>query len=241
MEPVLLYTGASADTIGYATDYLSIYLAGTVFVQLSVGLNTFINTQGRPGIAMLSTLIGAVMNIVLDPVFIFVLDMGVKGAAGHVDMGRVKECFRVAVTIMFSFNAVLMLLMIIFPDVVATAFTDDPELIGCVDRMMPFFLSGMVIFGLQRACQNTFIALGQARISLFIALLRKVILLVPLAIILPRFWGVTGVFAAESIADATAAICCVCIFAAAFPKILGKTGAWQDKKEDRLKNNPEPA
>lgn len=348
MEPVLLYTGASADTIGYATDYLSIYLAGTVFVQLSVGLNTFINTQGRPGIAMLSTLIGAVMNIVLDPVFIFVLDMGVKGAAiatvisqacsaawvlgfllsgkatlriekkymrpspriilavfslgispfimasteslvgfvlntglkhfgdiyvsalavmqsamqfgsapltgfaqgfvpvvsynyGHGDMGRVKECFRVAVTIMFSFNAVLMLLMIIFPDVVATAFTDDPELIGCVDRMMPFFLSGMVIFGLQRACQNTFIALGQARISLFIALLRKVILLVPLAIILPRFWGVTGVFAAESIADATAAICCVCIFAAAFPKILGKTGAWQDKKEDRLKNNPEPA
>ena len=81
MEPVLLFTGASQNTIGYAVDYLSIYLAGTVFVQISVGLNTFINTQGRPGIAMLSTLIGAVLNIILDPVFIFALDMGVKGAA----------------------------------------------------------------------------------------------------------------------------------------------------------------
>ncbi|MBO8482671.1 MAG: MATE family efflux transporter [Bacteroidetes bacterium] len=331
MEPVLLFTGASENTIGYATDYLSIYLAGTIFVQISVGLNTFINTQGRPGIAMMSTLIGAALNIILDPVFIFVLDMGVRGAAiatvisqacsaawvlgflfskkatlnlagkymridrktvmailglgvspfimasteslvgfvlntnlkhfgdiyvsalaimqsamqigsapltgfaqgfvpissynyGHGYTGRVKECFRVSVTIMFTFNAVLMLLMILFPHVTASAFTNDAELIDCVDRMMPYFLSGMTIFGLQRACQNTFIALGQARISLFIALLRKVILLVPLAIILPRFWGVTGVFAAESIADATAAICCVTIFILSFPKILRKAG-----------------
>ena len=74
MEPVLLFTGASGNTIGYATDYLSIYLTGTVFVQISVGLNTFINTQGRPGIAMLSTILGAVMNIILDPIFIFALE-----------------------------------------------------------------------------------------------------------------------------------------------------------------------
>ena len=305
MEPVLLFTGASGNTIGYATDYLSIYLTGTVFVQISVGLNTFINTQGRPGIAMLSTILGAVMNIILDPIFIFALDMGVRGAAvatvisqacsaawvlrflfskkaslnlawkymkpdkrivmsifglgvspfimagteslvgfvlntnlkhfgdiyvsalavmqsamqfgsapltgfaqgfipissynyGHGNMERVKECFKVSVSIMFSFNAVLMILMILFPQVVASAFTNDRELIGCIERMMPCFLSGMTIFGLQRACQNTFIALGQAKISLFIALLRKVILLVPLAIVLPEFWGVTGVFAAMS-------------------------------------------
>ena len=330
MEPVLLFTGASQNTIGYAVDYLSIYLAGTVFVQISVGLNTFINTQGRPGIAMLSTLIGAVLNIILDPVFIFALDMGVKGAAvatvisqgfsaawvlgflfsrkatlklsfphmrfdkriilsifglgispfimasteslvgfvlntnlkhfgdiyvsalavmqsamqfgsapltgfaqgfvpivsynyGHGNTGRVKECFRVAVITMFTFNAVLMCLMIFFPHVVASAFTDDSRLIDCVSRMMPYFLSGMTIFGLQRACQNTFIALGQAKISLFIALLRKVILLVPLAVILPRFWGVTGVFAAESIADATAAVCCVTIFIFTFQGILRKS------------------
>ena len=128
---------------------------------------------------------------------------------GHGSPDRVKECFRISVVIMFTFNAVLMTLMILFPHVVASAFTRDTELVGCVSGMMPYFLSGMTIFGLQRACQNTFIALGQAKISLFIALLRKVILLVPLAVLLPGLWGVKGVFAAESIADATAAICCV--------------------------------
>lgn len=81
MEPILLFTGASENTIGYTTDYLSIYLLGTLFVELSVGLNTFINTQGRPTIAMYSVLIGAILNIGLDPLFIFTFGMGVKGAA----------------------------------------------------------------------------------------------------------------------------------------------------------------
>ena len=81
MRPVLLFTGALEHTIGYAVDYLSIYLLGTLFVEVSVGLNTFINTQGRPAIAMKSVLIGAFLNIVLDPLFIFTFDMGVKGAA----------------------------------------------------------------------------------------------------------------------------------------------------------------
>lgn len=295
MEPVLLLTGASEHTLGYAEDYLSVYLLGTLFVELSVGLNAFINTQGRPGIAMTSVLIGAAMNIVLDPVFIFGLDMGVKGAAlatilsqacsagwvlrflfsrqaslplerrymkldkgivlsmlalgvspfimasteslvgfvlngslkhfgdihvsalailqsamqfasvplvgfaqgfvpvasynyGHGYKDRVRSCFRISLITMFSFNFVLMLLMICFPSVVASAFTDDEVLIGTVGCVMPVFLAGMTIFGLQRACQNMFVALGQARISIFIALLRKVILLIPLALLLPRFW-----------------------------------------------------
>ena len=289
MEPVLLLTGASEHTLGYAEDYLSVYLLGTLFVELSVGLNAFINTQGRPGIAMTSVLIGAAMNIVLDPVFIFGLDMGVKGAAlatilsqacsagwvlrflfsrqaslplerrymkldkgivlsmlalgvspfimasteslvgfvlngslkhfgdihvsaltilqsamqfasvplvgfaqgfvpvasynyGHGYKDRVRSCFRISLITMFSFNFVLMLLMICFPSVVASAFTDDEVLIGTVRCVMPVFLAGMTIFGLQRACQNMFVALGQARISIFIALLRKVILLIPLAL-----------------------------------------------------------
>lgn len=88
--------------------------------------------------------------------------------------------------------------------------------------MMPLFLTGMTIFGLQRTCQNMFVALGQAKISLFIALLRKVILLIPLALILPNFLGVEGVYLAESVADATSAICCTTIFAVTFPKILKK-------------------
>lgn len=329
MEPVLLLTGASEHTLGYAEDYLSVYLLGTLFVELSVGLNAFINTQGRPGIAMTSVLIGAAMNIVLDPVFIFGLDMGVKGAAlatilsqacsagwvlrflfsrqaslplerrymkldkgivlsmlalgvspfimasteslvgfvlngslkhfgdihvsalailqsamqfasvplvgfaqgfvpvasynyGHGYKDRVRSCFRISLITMFSFNFVLMLLMICFPSVVASAFTDDEVLIGTVGCVMPVFLAGMTIFGLQRACQNMFVALGQARIPIFIALLRKVILLIPLALLLPRFWGVNGIYAAEAISDATAAVCCTLLFAWKFPKILSR-------------------
>ena len=329
MEPVLLLTGASEHTLGYAEDYLSVYLLGNLFVELSVGLNAFINTQGRPGIAMTSVLIGVAMNIVLDPVFIFGLDMGVKGAAlatilsqacsagwvlrflfsrqaslplerrymkldkgivlsmlalgvspfimasteslvgfvlngslkhfgdihvsalailqsamqfasvplvgfaqgfvpvasynyGHGYKDRVRSCFRISLITMFSFNFVLMLLMICFPSVVASAFTDDEVLIGTVRCVMPVFLAGMTIFGLQRACQNMFVALGQARISIFIALLRKVILLIPLALLLPRFWGVNGIYAAEAISDATAAVCCTLLFAWKFPKILSR-------------------
>lgn len=84
MEPILLFTGASKNTLGYAIDYLSIYLLGTVFVQISTGLNTFINAQGRPAIAMYSVLIGALLNIVLDPIFIFSFGMGVKGAVCNI-------------------------------------------------------------------------------------------------------------------------------------------------------------
>lgn len=141
---------------------------------------------------------------------------------GHGARQRVKDCFRIVLTVMFSFNFVLMLLMICFPTVVASAFTSDPELIATVEHVLPLFLAGMTIFGLQRACQNMFVALGQARISIFIALLRKVILLVPLALVLPRFCGVEGVFMAEAVSDATAAICCTLLFFWQFPKILRK-------------------
>ena len=332
MEPILLLVGASENTLQYAVDYLSVYLFGTMFVEISTGLNTFINAQGRPAIAMWSVVIGALLNIVLDPLFIFVFDMGVKGAAiatvlsqacsaiwiihflisdkaslrlekcylklhrnivfaivalgvspfimasteslvgfvlngslkhfgdiyisalaimqsamqfvsvpltgfaqgfipivsynyGHRDNARVKECFRIVVIFMFSFNMLLMLFMILFPDIIASAFTSDRQLTDTVDGMMPLFLSGMTIFGLQRACQNMFVALGQAKISIFIALLRKVILLVPLALILPRFLGVEGIFAAEAISDATAAICCTLLFAYFFPRILKRNGS----------------
>lgn len=327
MRPLLFLTGASEQTIGYAVDYLSVYLIGTLFVELSVGLNAFINTQGRPAIAMYSVLIGAILNILLDPLFIFVFGLGVKGAAlatilsqacsaawviffltshraslklerrymklqkeivlsilalgvspfimasteslvgfvlngslkhfgdiyvsalaimqsamlivsvplagfaqgfvpivsynyGHLYKERVKSCFKIVLIVMFSFNMLLILAMILFPEILATAFTSDPQLIAVVEQFMPIFLAGMTIFGLQRACQNMFVALGQAKVSVFIALLRKVFLLIPLALILPHFMGVTGVFAAEAFSDATAAICCTLIFSIQFPKIL---------------------
>lgn len=327
MEPILRLTGASDRTIGYAMDFLGVYLTGTLFVQLATGLNSFISCQGRPGMAMCSVLIGAILNIALDPVFIFVCGWGVRGAAGatviaqcgsaawvtgflfsrraslrirpdymrpdravirsvlalgvspfvmastesligfvlngglarfgdiyvsaltvmqsamqavsvplagfaqgiipvigynygHGNSKRVKDGFRVVRTVMFSFNFTLILAMILFPEGIARLFTSDAALIGVVRRVMPVFLAGMSIFGLQRACQNTFVALGQAKISLFIALLRKVFLLVPLALVLPRFFGVMGIYAAEAIADATAAVTCTVIFSVMFPKIL---------------------
>ena len=115
-----------------------------------------------------------------------------------------------------------MLFMIFCPSAVASAFTSDERLIDTVCWTMPVFLGGMTIFGLQRACQNMFVALGQAKISIFIALLRKIILLIPLAFVLPHFMGVAGVYAAEAVSDATAAICCTLLFFWQFPKILGK-------------------
>ena len=80
-EPVLYAVGASAESFVYAKNYLDIYLAGTIFSVITTGLNGYINAQGFPKIGMLSIVIGAVINILLDPVFIFVLNMGVKGAA----------------------------------------------------------------------------------------------------------------------------------------------------------------
>ena len=329
-DPVLWLIGASENTFGYASEYLNIYLVGTFFVQVTVGLNSFITAQGRSGIAMLSVLIGAVINIVLDPIFIFGLGMGVAGAAlatviaqgvsaawilrflfsdraslrirpsmmkpeaaiigsilslgiapfvmasteslvgfvlnsglrsyggdihvsaltvmqsaiqivsvplsgftqgvtpiisynfGAGNKARLKEAFRIMVSVMFVFNFVSYLLMMLFPRAVAGVFASDPALIDVVGQVMPMFLAGMTIFGLQRACQNTFVALGQARISLFIALLRKVILLVPLALLLPRWVtpAANGVYLAEPIADGTAAILCTTIFAIVFGRIL---------------------
>lgn len=331
MKPLLIKVGASDATLGYAVSYLRIYLIGTFFVMISSGFNTFINSQGRPGIAMCSVLIGAAMNIALDPLFIFVFDMGVAGAAtatvisqffsavwilrfltskkaslriekkymkldkkivgdifalgvspfimssteslvgfalngmlksfgdiyisamtvmqsamqfiavpingfqqgftpvvsynyGHKNAVRVKSGFKIVMTFMFSFNFILVMFMILFPKTVAALFTNDANLIAVVGKFMPLFLAGMTIFGLQRACQSMFIALGQAKISLFIAVLRKVILLVPLVLLLPRFMGVSGVFAGEAIADAVAAIICTLLFSFRFPKILKKLG-----------------
>ena len=329
MKDLLLAFGGSEQIIPYAQDYLNIVVPGTLLTSLSFGFNAVMRASGYPKKAMFTMLIGAITNVILDPIFIFWFDMGVKGAAlatvlsqacsaawvlsflfsrraslplekrnmrlsrkivfamlalgispfimasteslvgfvlnsslknfgdiyvsaltilqsamqfasvpltgfalgfvpiisynyGHGDKQRVKDCFRIVMITMFSFNLLLMLLMILFPTIVASAFTSDEKLIETVRWTMPVFLGGMTIFGLQRACQNMFVALGQAKISIFIALLRKAILLIPLALILPHYMGVTGVYAAEAISDATAAICCTLLFFWQFPKILGK-------------------
>lgn len=91
-EDLLLAFGASENTIGYATDYMSIYAIGTLFVQMTLGMNTFITAQGFTTISMVSVIIGAVCNIVLDPIFIFGFDMGVKGAALATIISQMLSC-----------------------------------------------------------------------------------------------------------------------------------------------------
>ena len=312
--PLLYLFGASSNTIRYASTYISIYLVGPVFVELAVGLNTFISCQGHARTAMCSVLIGAVINIGLDPVFIFVLHMGVSGAAlatilsqalsaawvlrtmkpdfsilgsvmalgispfimsatesaitivmnhglqtyggdlyvgsmtilqsvlqlifvpvngftngvqpiisynfGAGQFDRVRQTIRRMIAITFTAAFVYVVFAMLRPALFAGLFTTDPELIVIVEKVLPVYIAGMAIFGLQSGVQSSFLGLGQAKISLFIALLRKVILLIPLALILPHFFGVMGVYYAEPIADVCSVITAVTLFLCNIRKIL---------------------
>lgn len=320
-EPVLYAFGATDNLIGYATDYIRVYLAGTVFVQLALGLNTFISAQGKSLVAMTSVSIGAVLNIILDYLLVFRVGMGVRGAAlatiisqgvsaawvvgflcsnwsilrirpaymvpsaktigriaalgiapfimqsteslvsvvlntglrtfgGELYIGsmtimqsvmqmivmpvqgitqgaqpimsfnygaknypRVRRTFSLLLRVTLTATTAACLLVVLFPGVLAKMFTPEPELIALVSRVMPIFFGGIWAFGAQMACQSTFMALGQAKTSLFLALLRKVILLVPLAILLPRLTGsVMGIYAAEPIADMLASCTTLTLF-----------------------------
>lgn len=328
--PLLYLFGASDATIGYASAYINIYLLGTIFVELALGLNTFIISQGQSKVAMAAVLIGAVANITLDPVFIFGLKMGVRGAAyatvisqalsalwtvgflvgpkssltirlwalkpelrtigsvmalgvspfimrateslisivlnnglqrygGDIYVGsltimqsvmqmysaplggftqgvqpiisynfgagnfdRVKKLYRWMIGISFGAAAGATLLTMIFPGFFAGMFTNDENLVALVQQVMPLFVCGMLVFGLQQGIQPTFLALGQAKISLFIAIFRKVILLIPLALILPLKFGVMGIYYAEPISDVTSATVATILFLANIKKIVSK-------------------
>jgi len=330
-EPLLLLFGAGeGTTLPYALDYLSVYLWGSVAVLLSMGLNNFITTQGFSLFSMLTVVIGAVCNIVLDPIFIFGLGMGVKGAAlatilsqgvsavwvvsflrgrrtllklrlkylrldrrvlapvvaigvspfimqsteslvsiafntslkaygddmyvgamtiassvmqvasmplhgitqgaqpilgynyGAGNFDRVRRAFKLLLTSCVVFTVAMWAAAECFPDVFIALFNDKPELVEVARRTIRVYLAGMFIFGVQTACQQTFVALGQAKVSLFLALLRKIILLIPLILILPHFLSdkVFAVWVAEPIADVLAATTTGCMFAWRFPRIL---------------------
>jgi putative MATE family efflux protein len=296
-------------------------------VQLALGLNAFISGQGNARIAMLSVVIGAAINIVLDPIFIFVCGMGVRGAAlatilsqavsagwvvhfltsdksvirirrknirldpemikyiaslgispfimqstegfvlitlnsslktygGDLYVGsmsimtsvmqllvvpiqgfnqgvqpiisynfgagkkdRVLGTFRRMLCVSLSASLILAGTAVFFPQIFSRMFTDNEALLAITNRVMPVYFLGMMIFGIQMSCQSTFIALKQAKISLFIALLRKVILLIPLALILPHFFGVMGVYYAEPAADMISVATTAVLFAVTIKKI----------------------
>lgn len=329
-EPMLYLFGATENTIGYALDYLTIYLWGTLFVELSLGLNFFITAQGFSTVGMATVLIGAVINIVLDPVFIFGFGMGVKGAAlatitaqavsavwvvcfllgkrtklrlqrrfarldwkvltpvlalgvspfimqsteslvniafnsslkayggdpavgamticssimqvfyllfqglsqgaqpivgynyGAGNLDRVKKAFRLLFICALTFSTLSCLAIELFPGMFVAMFNDKPELVEIAVWTLRVYAAGMFMLGIQNSCQQTFVALGQAKISLFLALLRKIILLIPLIFILPHFIAnkVLAVFLAEPAADILAALTTGSLFFWRFPKLL---------------------
>ena len=327
-EKLLMLFGASESTIVYALPYMNIYVAGSMFVMISLGLNMFITTQGFTKISMATVLIGAICNIILDPIFIFGFDMGVRGAAlatiisqavsavwvisfllgkktkirikkenllpnikilapvlalgispfvmsgteavinvafnsslqkygGDIAVGamticttifqmvwvpaqgigqgaqpiisynygakngnRVKQAFKAFLFICFGYIFVFGTIIELFPQFFIKIFNDNPELMETATWTIRLYGCALVFFGIQMAVQQTLIALGKAKASLFIACLRKVILLVPLIYILPNFFEnkVFAVFLAEPVSDAISIITASIVFFFVFRK-----------------------
>ena len=325
--------GASDATLPYAVQYGRIYILGSVFVLTVMGMNTFITTQGFAKISMLTTVIGAAINIILDPIFIFIFDMGVSGAAwatvlsqavsalwilrfltgkttilklklsnvplrrkvilpclalgissfvmistesvlsisftsslakfgGDVAVGamtvltsinqlvsmplmgicqggqplisynygagklsRVKEAFFCQFFVCVGYTVIFWLSLMAFPQIFAGIFTSDAELVGYTAWAIRVFLACGFSVGFQISCQQAFMALGQAKISLIMACLRKLILLIPLIFILPLFFSANAdkamaVFLAEPVSDITAAAVTTVTFFLFFRKLM---------------------
>lgn len=327
---LLLMFGASENTIGYAADYMRIYAIGTLFVQLTLGMNAFITAQGFATTGMLTVLIGAVANIALDPLFIYGLGMGVRGAAlatvisqglscvwvicflrgkktllrlkrenllvsprlilpcvalglaafimqssesiisvcfnssllrygGDVAVGamtilssvmqfamlplqgiaqgaqpissynygarnadRVRQTFRLLLRVCLAYSMVLWAGIMLFPRGFAGIFTPDAELLDFTARALRIYCAMLFLFGIQIACQMTFVSIGNAPCSILVAVLRKFVLLLPLIFLLPSLLPdkVTAVYMAEPVADAIAVTCTALLFSRQFKKAL---------------------
>lgn len=332
-EQLLWLFGASENTIGYAMEYIRIYALGNVF-QLSVlGLNSFLTTQGFSNFAMVTTLIGAGMNLVLDPILIYIFGMGVKGAAiativsqaasavwvlwflvkakktvlrlrgrlmrmearvcgpclalgisgfvmlsteailnicfntslsrygGDIAVGsmtiisscanlallptsgicqgcqpitsynfgagnhdRVKRCVFIQIAICGGYTIAFWGLCMLLPQMLAGIFSNDPALLDYTAWTLRVYMAGILAMGFQTSCQQSFMAMGQAKVSLLLACLRKLILLIPLIYILPAFMDnrVLAVFMAEPVSDILAATVTVTVFMTQFNTILKK-------------------
>ena len=328
---MLLAFGASGNTIEYATQYMNIYSIGTIFVQLTLGMNAFITAQGFAKTGMLSVLIGAVVNIILDPIFIFGLKMGVRGAAlatvisqacsciwiltflfgkkttlrikkdnmglkkeiilpclalgssmfimqssesvisvcfnssllkygGDIAVGamtiltsvmqfamlplqgvgqgaqpiisynygagnkeRVKGAFWLLLKSSLVYSTLLWGLVMLFPQAFAAMFTSDAALITFTKDALRIYMASMLLFGIQIACQMTFMSIGNAKASIIVAVMRKFILLLPLIYIVPHIWTANqtmAVYLAEPIADFLAVTFTAVLFYFQFRKVL---------------------
>ena len=327
----LLAFGASENTISYAVNYMNIYAIGTIFVQLTLGMNAFITAQGFAKTGMLSVLIGAVANIILDPVFIFGMNMGVRGAAlatiisqalsciwvlsflfgkktflkikpenlrlhakiilpcvalgsslfimqasesiisvcfnssllkygGDIAVGamtiltsvmqfamlplqglgqgaqpimsynygaknndRVRKTFQLLLKVSFGYSIVLWAIVMLFPQMFAMMFTSDNALLSFTSQALRIYMASMFMFGIQIACQMAFNALGKAKDSIIVAVMRKFILLIPLIYIMPAIFKANqtnAVYMAEPVADFIAVCFTAILFAFEFKKAM---------------------
>ena len=141
---------------------------------------------------------------------------------GARNFDRVKLLYRWLIGVCFGFRFLTTAAVMLFPCFFAGFFTNETELVLLTGEVMPIFMAGMLVFGLQNGIQPTFLALGQAKVSLFIAVLRKIILLIPLAIILPHFFGVMGVYYAEPVSDTLSAVTASVLFLCNIKKILSR-------------------
>ncbi len=325
---MLMLFGASENTIGYALEYILIYSMGTIFVQLTLGLNPYITAQGFAKTSMMTVLIGATLNIILDPVFIFVFDMGVRGAAlatiisqgvsmvwillflsgkkttiriklkylrldpqiflpclalglgvfimqftesllaicfnaslykygGDVAVGsmtilisvmqasmlplmglgqgaqpiisynfgaknaeRVRSTVRILLISCLCYSNLMWLAVQSFPQAFIKIFNDTPALVSFAIPALKIYMLASGVFGAQMACQQSFVSLGNAKSSLVVAIVRKIVLLIPLIYIMPALpLGVdktTAVFLAEPIADFISVVFTVILFSHQF-------------------------
>lgn len=333
-EPILYAFGASPETIIYAKPYIRIYVLGTLFVQITTGLNSFITSQGFSATGMKTVMIGAGLNLILDPIFIFGFNMGVQGAAiatvlsqavsavwvlgflcgkktilrirrenlrfspkimgavlalgispfimqstesilsvcfntslqkyggdiavgamtiltsvlqvsmmplhglcqgmqpivsfnfGAKNMDRVRRAFLLTLASCLTYATVMWAASMFFPKTLAGIFTNDEEVIQYAAWAMRIYMASIGIFGAQIACQQTFVALGKAVHSLFLAVLRKIILLIPLIYILPMFIEdkVFAVFLAEPVSDFLAVCSTVTLFFCTVWKMMKPSG-----------------
>ena len=242
-KPLLYLLGASDNTFSYANDYITIYLLGSVFVMISLGMNSFINSQGFGRIGMMTILVGAITNIILDPIFIFILHMGVKGAALATIISQFlsalwvlhflssndailklkKKYFKINIIhlkniislglsgfIMAITNSIVQMVCNVTLQsyggdlyVGVKLFNNEADLITLGTHCMNIYFFGFFMMSLQMSAQSIYVALGESKKAIFFSLLRKIIIVVPLTILLPRLFnlGTNGVFLAEPISN----------------------------------------
>ena len=182
---------------------------------VTVVLNSGLQRYGGDLYVGTLTIIQSVMQMVTMP--IQGITQGVQPLMsfnyGAGNYARVRRTFWLLLRVTLTATVSAFLIVLLIPGPLAMLFNDDEELVQLVARVMPVFFGGIWAFGAQMACQSAFMALGQARTSLFLALLRKVILLIPLAIALPMALGdVMGIYIAEPIADALASATTLTLF-----------------------------